>query len=42
MREIIRELLDDLPEAVITAAVVAFFECVLLGWAIIAATPVPQ
>jgi hypothetical protein len=42
MRNAIREVLEDLPEAVITAAVLALFEAVFIAWIIIAATPIPE
>jgi hypothetical protein len=41
MREAIREIVADLPDAILTAAAIAAFEAVAIGILIILATPVP-
>jgi hypothetical protein len=41
MREAFREIIHDLPEAIVTAAVLALIQAVVIAWLIIAATPVP-
>jgi hypothetical protein len=41
MREAIREIVTDLPEAVLTAFCVVVFDACVIGILIIMATPVP-
>lgn len=42
MREAIREIVDDLPAALITAAGIALVEAAVIAWMIVLATPIPE
>ena len=42
MREAVREILGDLPQAILTAAGVMIFLACVIGVLIVAATPIPE